>query len=315
LLFYSFIVQRRSAQRYFEKSLETHRTALLEEARSEFQALHSDGETAQALADQLEHRLEQFVLHQDMHSSHAVSKQQVHSWMHHELSRFPTFQDIYKSNAEIARIKEVTSRLSTLLLELRGLYEQVQKFEYSTAESVTQLQRIFASSQSLGAFGEYLVAEQLKFLPPEWIARNVPFPNDTKVEFALRTPIGKLIPIDSKFVATERLKRLDVTYDLKERTELVKKIQLETFVRAKEVLKYRDDHRTIGFCIVAVPDRAFECSHKLQPLLAKQNIALISYSLLVPYSKSTMVVKSCQKVYISHMSKPALDKRNRYADT
>ncbi len=34
-----------------------------------------------------------------------------------------------------------------------------------------------------------------------------------------------------------------------------------------------------------------------------------------PYSKSTMVVKSCQKVYISHMSKPAMDKRNRYADT
>jgi Tol biopolymer transport system component len=33
------------------------------------------------------------------------------------------------------------------------------------------------------------------------------------------------------------------------------------------------------------------------------------------YSKSTMVVKSCQKVYISHMSKPAMDKRNRYADT
>ena len=33
------------------------------------------------------------------------------------------------------------------------------------------------------------------------------------------------------------------------------------------------------------------------------------------YSKSTVVVKSCQNVYISHMRKPATDKRNRYADT
>ena len=33
------------------------------------------------------------------------------------------------------------------------------------------------------------------------------------------------------------------------------------------------------------------------------------------YSKSTVVVKSCQKVYISQLRKPATDKRNRYADT
>ncbi len=33
------------------------------------------------------------------------------------------------------------------------------------------------------------------------------------------------------------------------------------------------------------------------------------------YSKSTVVVKSYQNVYISHMRKPATDKRNRYADT
>jgi len=31
--------------------------------------------------------------------------------------------------------------------------------------------------------------------------------------------------------------------------------------------------------------------------------------------KSTVVVKSCQKVYISQLRKPATDKSNRYADT
>ena len=53
--------------------------------------------------------------------------------------------------------------------------------------------------------------------------------------------------------------------------------------RAKEVLKYLDKHRTIGFCIAAVPDPVFEHCLEIQPLLVKSNIVLISYSLLVPY--------------------------------
>ncbi len=50
-------------------------------------------------------------------------------------------------------------------------------------------------------------------------------------------------------------------------------------------------------------------------ILFSSDLALPFDTLIDYYSKSTMVVKSCQKVYISHMSKPAMDKRNRYADT
>lgn len=53
--------------------------------------------------------------------------------------------------------------------------------------------------------------------------------------------------------------------------------------RAREVRKYLDKDRTLGFCIVTVPDPVFEISWAKQVELRAFDIVLVSYSLLIPY--------------------------------
>jgi DNA recombination protein RmuC len=143
-------------------------------------------------------------------------------------------------------------------------------------------------------------------LPQDWVARNVRFPDDKIVEFALRAPNGRLIPIDSKWTATELLDQLGQTTDEAQQDILIRRVRSEVFSHAREVLKYLDNHRTMGFCIAAVPDPVFQLCSSIQPRLVVANIVLISYSLLVPYI--LLIVKifwssaqSVQALQISHI--------------
>jgi hypothetical protein len=70
---------------------------------------------------------------------------------------------------------------------------------------------------------------------------------------------------------------------------------------------------SIGKHGIAEISAALSGSTEVHPSISA--VQKLGRSISHAYSKSTMVVKSCQKVYISHMSKPAMDKRNRYADT
>jgi DNA recombination protein RmuC len=120
-------------------------------------------------------------------------------------------------------------------------------------------------------------------LPYEWYDRNVTFPNGATVEFALRAPNGRWVPIDSKWTATQLLNQLGQATDSTQQNALRMLVQREVINRAKEAMKYLDKNGTLGFCIVAVPDTVFELCVDIQAKLTGANIVLISYSLLVPY--------------------------------
>lgn len=224
-----------------------------------------------------------FALQQDLYSAIESLKPQIVNRIHDTIRELPTFRDIYNNTLQITQAQESIQGLTLDIGRVVRAYQIQRQIQNTFEARLSQLQRILDSAQSRGAFGEYIVAQQLKFLPPEWVATNVDFPNRTHVEFAIRTPTGQLIPIDSKWTGTELLVALDQARELTEKNEIIKKIQRETYQRALETLKYRDDFRTVGFCIAAVPDRVFECSQKIQPTLIKLNVVLISYSMLIPY--------------------------------
>ncbi len=143
--------------------------------------------------------------------------------------------------------------------------------------------RVITGAQSKGALGEQIIERNLSQLPNDWIRRNVPFRNDTRVEFCVCSPDGRLIPIDSKWAGTRLLDQIGQTSDRVERGKLETALKNEVWKRGLEVTKYLDDDRTIGFVIATVPDAVFDICLELQPYLVKRNIVLISYSLLVPY--------------------------------
>lgn len=144
-------------------------------------------------------------------------------------------------------------------------------------------ERKLTGIQAKGALGEQIVAEKLFDLPHSWYARDVPFPNGAKVEFALRTPDKRWIPIDSQFTSTELVEKLEQTTDQSQRNSLKIQIQREVRSYARSAEKYIDTGSTLGFCIVAVPTSVFEVCLEMQAELISQNIVLISYNLLTPY--------------------------------
>ena len=189
-----------------------------------------------------------------------------------------------------------------VLANIVGLENSIRSIEDSTK----RFENILVGPQSKGALGEKIIEQQLEQLPQDWIARNVPYPDFKKVEYALRVPDARIIPIDSKWTATELLDQLGKTADQREQDKLKGLIVSEVWRRAREVLKYLDKDRTLGFCIVAVPDPVFQISWGIQTRLLAVNIVLISYSLLIPYILTIVKLfwasaQSVQALQISHV--------------
>ena len=209
--------------------------------------------------------------------------------------------------------------IDRVLTNIAGLEQSLSTIE----ESTQNLDRVITGAQSKGALGEQIVGRNLSQLPQEWVRRNVEFRNDTRVEFCVCSPDGRLIPIDSKWAGTRLLDQLGQTGDKTEKDRLIREIKQEVYTRALEVGKYLDDYRTIGFGIATVPDAVFDLCLDLQPYLIRSNIVLVSYSLLVPYILILVklflsTAQATQAMQISHVLSRSLiqiEQIQRFIDT
>lgn len=203
--------------------------------------------------------------------------------------------------------KDLKTNIDKALTAIAGIDIAIKP----VSELVQRLDHILSGTQSKGAFGEQIIGERLSQLPPEWVAHNEKFADGKVVEFCLRAPNGQLVPIDSKWAATELLDQFGQATNKEDRDAIVKKIQSEVIKRAQEVLKYLDKNRTMGFCIVTVPDPVFQYCLDIQPRLVAANIVLVSYSMLVPYI--LLIVKffwssaqSTQTLQVAHILERAI---------
>lgn len=190
-------------------------------------------------------------------------------------------QDTLSINEDIhLKVMQIQEILSHLNHNMKGLREQaIQPFQ-----TIQRLDNILSGNpQAKGQLGENVVKAFLKNLPSEWIDRDVQFPNGEHVEFALRTPFGKYIPIDSKWVGEELLDRLANSQDKNEHKYLIREIQKAVFLNAQKVSKYIDPERTLNFCIAVVPDGVLEHCHVMSAHLIRYKVVLVGYSQLQSY--------------------------------
>jgi DNA recombination protein RmuC len=103
------------------------------------------------------------------------------------------------------------------------------------------------------------------------------------VEFGLRLPNNLILPIDSKWAATNLIEQLVNCDNPDEQQKL--KIQIESAVlsKAKEVKKYIDPSLTVNFGIAAVPDAVYDSCYGIQTEIFQLNVVLVSYSMFLPY--------------------------------
>ena len=175
----------------------------------------------------------------------------------------------------LMRAKEGVAQLQTHSRARQGLQEQ-------TTESIRRLEAVLAGTQSKGAAGENILEALFARLPAEWQVRDFQVGNKS-VEFGLRLPNRLVLPIDSKWPATHLIERFLDTEDPDERQKVKTRIEAAVRDKAKEVRKYIDPNLTVNFCIAAVPDAVYELSARVQSDVVQWNVALVSYSMVVPY--------------------------------
>ena len=167
------------------------------------------------------------------------------------------------------------------LAELRGLEEGRAALAARSADSLRRLEHVLAGSASRGGAGESLLREALLALPADLLLCDVPF-GSRVVEFALRLPDGRLLPIDSKWPALGPLERLATAEDEAERRKLAEQVRTELRARAREMARYLDGERTLALAVLAVPDAAYAAVPEARAEGFREGVLVVPYTLALP---------------------------------
>lgn len=161
-----------------------------------------------------------------------------------------------------------------------GILEALRQTAIKVEENINRLTSILTGRRS-GQAGEQIVSEALKYVPDDWLARNIRL-GKGQVEFALKMPGGYLIPLDSKFVASELVAQLEGNGG---QQHLLKQVSEEVRRKAKEVAeRYLTDPNVLGFGIAVVPDSAYDlCRDAVRVAAESHRVVVVPYSLLLPY--------------------------------
>jgi len=179
-------------------------------------------------------------------------------------------------------IRDELSRATTNLTELQTHAKARQELELRTAESIRRLETVIAGTQSKGAAGENILEVVFAKLPPDWQVRDFRVGAKT-VEFGLRLPNNLILPIDSKWPATNLLEEFVTCDDPDKQQKLKAEIEASVLAKAKEVRKYIDPNVTTSFGVAAVPDSIYDLCFGIQIDVFHLNVVLVSYSMFIPY--------------------------------
>src|SRR5262245_46968072 len=201
-------------------------------------------------------------------------------FLRHEVQR--ARESTQRDLAETAQgIRGELGQAQRALAEVRALeLGRVRQWEMA-AESLRRLESVMAGSASRGAAGENLLARSLCQLPPDLLETNLVVGNKV-VEYALRLPGGRFLPIDSKWTSAAALEELDDAGPA-ERRRLSEQVARDLRVRVREVARYLDPERTIGLGLLAVPDALYGASPEAHGEGYREGVLVVPYSLTLPF--------------------------------
>jgi DNA recombination protein RmuC len=178
-------------------------------------------------------------------------------------------------------IRDEIGHAQQALAEVRALEHVRARQMEQAAESLRRLEAVVAGSSARGAAGENILARALGQLPPDLLEVNLAFGNKI-VEYALRLPGGRVLPIDSKWTSVGALERLDGA-EAHERRRLVEQVARDVRLRIREMAKYLDPERTLGLGLVAVPDGVYVSAPEVHAEGYREGVLVVPYSLALPY--------------------------------
>ena len=179
-------------------------------------------------------------------------------------------------------VRAELARASNDLTEIKAHEKSDKELSARVAESVRRLETVIAGTQSKGAAGENILEQIFANLPLEWQVRDFKI-GGKACEFGLRLPSNLILPIDSKWPATDLLERFASSTSLDEQRRLQKDIEACVLSKAKDVEKYLDPSVTMSMGVAVVPDAVYDLCPGARVDAFAMNVAVISYSMFTPY--------------------------------
>jgi DNA recombination protein RmuC len=168
------------------------------------------------------------------------------------------------------------------LAEVKALEQGRARQMDVAADSLRRLEAVIAGSGTRGAAGENVLLRALAQIPPDLLELNVAF-GAKVVEYALRLPGGRYLPIDSKWTSAVPLARLADEDDPAERRRLADQVARDVRLRVREMAKYLDPERTFALAILALPDAVYLAVPEVHGEGYRDGVLLVPYSLALPY--------------------------------
>ena len=182
-----------------------------------------------------------------------------------------------------AELRERLTQTQSVVEGLRSAITARQPVEEEARASLRRLESVIAGSSTRGAAGENILEETLRHLPPEMLQRNV-WVGGKVVELALRLPGGKLLPIDSKWVASSALEQLaEPGLDAPRRAQLTAQVEREVERRVREVSQYIDPATTSPFALAVIPDAAYDVCRGAIVGAHQRHVMVVGYAMALPY--------------------------------
>jgi DNA recombination protein RmuC len=199
-------------------------------------------------------------------------------------------QDVSRGReASVLQLAETTRELQSqighahrALAEVTAIEQGRARLLDQAADSLKRLEAVVAGSASRGVAGENILVRALSQLPPDLLEINVAFGNKV-VEYALRLPGGRYLPIDSKWTSVGVLERLEAATDAPERKRLSDQVVRDVRGRIREMTKYLDPERTLSLGLLAVPDAVYVAAPEAHGDGYREGILVVPYSLALPY--------------------------------
>lgn len=236
-------------------------------------------------------------------------------------------------------IRDLERRMMELILEMKGsvdgtsraMYQQISSFTKETVQlreqlnqlqqemkSISSFQEIFKTPKLRGEWGEanleYLLSE---YFPKEFYIKNFSFSSGAQVEFALKLPNRKLLPIDAKFFS-----------DNFEKMKEAKSEEEASFFRKKFIQDIKNNIQeisskyivpaegTVDFALMFIPAEAI--FYEIMFNLKEENIANFARSkkvvLVSPntiYLTLRTIIDWFRDIQISRQTQEILRKLNR----
>lgn len=230
-------------------------------------------------------------------------------------------------------IRDLERRVTDLVLEIKGsvdgtsqaMHQQISSFTKETVQireqmrelqeeikSISSFQEIFKTPKLRGEWGEASLEHILsEYFPRELYISNFTFSSGETIEFVLKLPNKKLLPIDAKFFSDNFEKTLEAEKDEEKMLFQKKFVQDIKFNIDKIASKYiLPSENTVDYALMYIPAEAIfhqimfnlreenigEYARKKKVILTSPNTIYLTLRTIQHWFKDTQISRRTQEI-------------------